>query len=97
AHRLDAITLRGLLRRRRRRLRQAGRLRRAGLWRLLRARARFDVAENVVLRYAPRRARAFELRDVYAVLARDVAHKRTGLRAAQLFDRLRAAIAARLR
>src|ERR1051325_8972563 len=58
-------------------------------------RARFDKAQYVVLRDAPARASAFEARDVYAVLAGDVAYERARTRAPKLFDGLLATIAAR--
>jgi hypothetical protein len=57
--------------------------------------ARLDEAEYVVLRDTTAHPRAFELRDVYVVFARDVADERAGLRATQIFDGLRAAVCAR--
>jgi hypothetical protein len=48
--------------------------------------AGFDKAEDVVFRDTPAHPRTFELGDVDVVFARDVAHQRTGLRAAQVFN-----------
>src|SRR5947209_15100976 len=77
-HRLDAVALAGLDGRRLRGAAHGRRFRRGRRdgRRGLRRRTRLDVAEDVVLRHAARRARAFEARDIYAVLGSDLSDER---------------------